>query len=46
MEFKLGRKGSEEMKEVRDSEYVIGLIIEDCWSWVRIGLSCKDRSGD
>ena len=33
-------------EEVRGSEKVVGSNTEDCWSWVLVGLSCRDESGD
>ena len=37
------REGRE---EVRGSEKVVGSNTEDCWSWVLVGLSCRDESDD
>lgn len=44
MEFKLGGKIREDIKEVRGMRRSVYSF--HCWGWVLIGLSCKDRSGD
>lgn len=46
IQFKLGRKGREYIKEERDSEKVEESTTEDCYSCVLVGLGCKDKSGD
>ena len=33
-------------KESEGSEKVVGSNTEDCWSWVLVGLRCRDESGD
>ena len=45
MEFNLGRKGSEAVKEVRDHEKVVGGTTEDSWRSELVGQSYKDRNG-
>ena len=42
----MDRKESKGREEVRGNEKVVGSNTEDCWSWVLVGLRCRDESGD